>query len=237
MSTTRGLTREQRMKISRNKRAAEQRLARSQARAAASGQLRTGGFFGIANNPAEFKFFDTTKALTATATAGAIFNASLNLVPQGTTESNRLGRKMTVTKLDMKCICKLPATVTATDTSDLVRVIVYLDKQANGATAAVADILETADILSFRNLANKDRFRVLHDHIEEIDINSGNGTSASERVKHFHLSKSFKDGLNMEFDNTTGAITEIKSNNIGVLVISREATASLQYVARIRFQG
>ena len=43
------------------------------------------------------------------------------------------------------------------------RVMLYHDKQANGATAAVLDILESADYQSFNNLVNSGRFRILMD--------------------------------------------------------------------------
>lgn len=46
-----------------------------------------------------------------------------------------------------------------------------------------------------------------------------------------------KCNVPLEFSSTTGAITEIRSNNIGVLLISAEGTAKFDSSIRIRFTG
>lgn len=182
----------------------------------------------------EVKFFDTTKTNTTVANTGTILNSSLVLIPQGITESTRIGRKIIVTALHINLVMLLPATVTANDASDSVRFIVYLDKQANGAAAGVTDILESAVFLSFNDLTNTGRFKILKTKNCSLSAQSGNGTSCAEEQKFFQLNMTNLK-IPIEFNSTTGAITEITSNNIGVLAISQSGKVGAQYVARIRY--
>lgn len=121
---------------------------------------------------------------------------------------------------------------------DTVRVIMFLDKQANGATAAVTDILETASFLSFNNLANSGRFQTLLDKTVTLNYmtlaSDGAGlVSSANKFTDFSFHK--RCNIPIEFSATTGAITEIRSNNIGVLLISRAASSALFSNIRIRF--
>ncbi len=133
-------------------------------------------------------------------------------------------------------------TATAADTASIVRVIVYLDKQANGATATILDILETATEFSFNNMANKGRFLTLGQVRIPIQCPSGSGRgttdtlSYGENVVPYFFSKEVD--IPVEFDNSfaDGRIATIRSNNIGVLAIQgSQALANFEYIARLRF--
>lgn len=73
-------------------------VARARATVRAGGRpgvTRVGGYYGRFTGPhAEKKFFDTTLAATAATTAGAVISDTLNIVPQDSTESGRIGRKV-----------------------------------------------------------------------------------------------------------------------------------------------
>ncbi len=186
----------------------------------------------------ELKFFDTTRASHVPAAAGTISNPSLNLIVQGFDENDRIGRKCVIKGLFIKGTVFLASTTAAASTSDRLRVIVYLDKQSNGATATVTDILETAIIDSFRNLANSGRFQILSDVTEPITIPGGGAPTGAESFgeifQNFSCSKANLN-IPVEFDGASGAITDITSNNFGVLAISQSATCNLNYIARVRF--
>ena len=62
------------------------------------------------------------------------------------------------------------ASTNSSAASNLVRIIVYLDRQCNGAAAGVTDLLESASYLSFRNLANQSRFKFLYDKTIPINV-------------------------------------------------------------------
>lgn len=185
----------------------------------------------------ELKFFDGVKTSTASATGGAIASASLNLIPEGTTQSERIGRKCTVRKIHLDGSMRIPASTANTSADDIVRVMLYQDKQANGATATVANILQSAAWNSFRNMTEVGRFNILKNKV--VTINSmgsgGNGTSNFTLPRTVHWKININCNIPLEFNNTTGAITEIRSNNIGVLVISEQGDAVYSYRWRIRY--
>ncbi len=190
----------------------------------------------------ESKFFDTTRALSATTTAGAITNASLNIIPEGNGQSDRTGRKVTINSLFVHGTIKVPTTTVAADTSDAVRVIFYQDKQANGATATVANLLAAADFRAFYNLSNKSRFIVLKDVKVALAVQAGSGRGTTDTLSYGENQRWFnvaKTGLNIpiEYDDsaTGGELTTQRSNNLGVLVISESAKSSVGYIARVRY--
>lgn len=207
------------------------------------GTDRVGGYFGrYAGVVGEKKFFDGAKAATVTATAGTIFDDSLCKIPQGVTEKTRVGRLANLHSLHINGYVYLPASTDATKSADAVRIILYIDKQCNGVVAGKSDILEgaTVDYNDFRNLANSHRFFILMDKrvaISAMGMGEAAGpiTQSSEAARTFTYNKHFKVPLPIEFSSTTGAITEIRSNNIGMLVVSRNGVIKLEYQWRIRF--
>ncbi len=207
------------------------------------GFVRNVGYYGrFAGANQEKKFFDTTKGLTSTATAGTIFNNSLVIIPEGNGESDRVGRRITIRSMHFHGTITIPSTATAADTSDSVRVIVYCDKQTNGAAAAVTDILESAAYNSFNNLANRNRFQIIMDKKMAIACAAGSGRGSTDTLSYGENQrwwKLHKKGMStqIEYDNsaTTGAITTQRSNNYGVLVISQSAKSTIGYVCRIRY--
>ncbi len=188
-------------------------------------------------NQGELKFhdFDFDDAIIA---VGGTVEPSINIIPQGVLENNRIGRKCTIKKIFWKYETQMPATVNMATATDVVRIILYLDKQANGATAAVLDILETANYQSFRNLSNVGRFQVLMDKTVMVTGWGGSNASSEEtapQFKQFKYSKSCN--IPLEYDNSvsTGALTSIRSNNIGALLISRGGVVGFRSKFRLRF--
>ncbi len=205
--------------------------------AALRGYVRTGGYYG----GTEVKFHDVNLDDALIAATGTV-TASINLIAQGTTESERDGRKCTIKKIGWNYSIILPEidAVATAATGDTVRVIMFLDKQANGAAATTGDILESTDYQSFYNLANGSRFKIYYDKTHSINYRTlasdGAGVVSSAKVV---LNSSFSKMCNipLEFDATTGAITEIRSNNLGVLLISQDGVATFDSKIRLRFVG
>lgn len=207
----------------------------------AAGYMRRAGFYGrfgpgIMN--AEKKFFEDTQDVTAITSAGQIAFISLNRIPQGTTESTRVGGKCRIKSIHLRAqSIYAPPTAAAPNTA--VRILLYLDKQCNGATATVAQIIETADEMAFNNLENSNRFNILMDKFYTHNTLSSTITAA-DVVVHYSTNKCFKYNhkcdIPLDFSSTTGAITEIKSNNVGILAIIGSASGlSLVITSRIRF--
>lgn len=190
----------------------------------------------------EKKFFDGNNAVATVSNTGAIVSSSLNLITEGTGQSQRIGRKCKVTNIHVAGLLTKVTQDAGADTNNVVRIMLYLDTQCNGATASVTDILATANLLSFRNLQNSGRFRIYYDKRHALNNMSGanNGTDA----EFGNYVKAFKINIDcdhvLEFDASTGAITDLTSNNFGILMISQEgvsAQVTADYYWRVRFYG
>lgn len=204
------------------------------------GAIRKGvGFYkapGLGAVGIETKFHDGSFNFT-TATGGTIEDSIIE-IPQGTTEKTRIGRKAFIKSIHMRMNTTLGAFAGSTaPPDDTIRILVYMDKQCNGTAATALQILETATIHSFRNLANSDRFQILMDktHTMRYAGGSGDGAANDYGVKRAFFQKHIKLHMPVHYDLTAGAITEIRSNNIGVFVIGTEADMTFAMNYRIRF--
>ncbi len=185
----------------------------------------------------EKKFFDKVEAENTMAATGEV-STSLNLIPQGVTESTRIGRKAYLHSIDGRCRLNMPETAGQSGGSGDLTLTLVLDKQANGATPAYADIYElNTNVKSFLNLANTGRFKVLwKQEMIFVPVLSGDGTTDATaqtvREAHFHVDLK---GLPVEFSGASGAITEITSNNLIMCEISTNASILTNWNYRIRY--
>ncbi len=201
---------------------------------------RTGGFYGrYSGRDSELKFHDVNITDAIVAATGQITD-SVNKIPQGVTESERVGRKCTLKSINWHWQATLPEVdaVMTPAGSDSLRLVVYLDKQCNGATAGVTDLLEAANWLQFRNLSNSGRFNFLMDKTVVLNY-SGLASDGAGVVSQGDVLRdgSFYKSCNIpiEFSSTTGAIGEIRSNNIGILLISSAGLVGFDSKMRLRF--
>lgn len=205
------------------------------------GKDRTVGFYGRYDrvSESESKFFDGSKAVITVTTGGLILDDSINEIVQGTSEKERIGRKCVINQIAIRGRVRLPAQTDELQADETIRLIVYQDKQTNGAAATVTQILESAAWNSFNNLANSQRFRILHTEWFDLNSQAGGGpvgTDTSQSyAKYFEFYK--KCNIPLEFDSTAGAITELRSNNVGILAIGFRGNAQIEYRWRVRFTG
>lgn len=207
-----------------------------------AGLQRPSQYRVIGAGGSELKFHDVALNDAVVSAAGTI-TPSINFIPQATTEIGRIGRKCTVVAINWHYTFILPE-VDAVGTpaaGDFVRVILYVDKQTNGAAATATDILETDNFLSFRNLANSGRFNVLLDKTVVLDYKTlasdGAGVVSSAAVLR---QGSFYKRCNipLEFSSTgVPVIDDIRSNNLGVLLLSANGVAAFTSSFRLRFVG
>lgn len=121
-----------------------------------------------------------------------------------------------------------------------VRVIVYHDKQCNGGNATAALLLSSAaavDYLSFRNLDNTERFRTLMDKMHNMTSSGAAGDGTTNDFVGISRSYSFNKSCNIPilYDASTGAVTDLVSSNIGILVIAENTNAKFTAQARVRY--
>lgn len=186
---------------------------------------------------AELKFKDTVVNDAVVASTGTIEADSIHLIAQGTTESERIGRAIRIKKIQARFLVSIPSTSTPGETVDNVRIIVYKDKQANGAAATITGLLETAAYLSFNNLANSRRFQILLDKKVQVNCTSGayDGTNDQFGSNSVYFEWYKSCDIPVEYDSTVGAITEIRSDNIGVAYISANGFAAVGAQFRVRY--
>lgn len=208
-------------------------------RARASRSFR--GRVSRVRNGVEWKFHDLDVDDANVAAGGTIAEDSCLTIPEGNGESDRIGRKLTVRRIQWSYNLTIPALIgSASQSPDTVRVILYLDKQTNGAAATATGILESADFQSFVNLANSGRFRLLCDKLHTVKGSpNGAGDGAANDFSANEQNYTFvrNVAIPIEYDNsaTTGVITSMRSNNIGVLLVGKNGIASFESKMRFRY--
>ncbi len=192
-------------------------------------------FYGQFQDRKELNFFDT--AITTAPVETWLPLTSLNLVPQGTAESTRIGRQIFVKSIHIRGLVQLNEDGTGKDEC-LFRWALVQDRQANGANPAATDLWELNDLVTHRNLAQIKRFSILR--TGQMQMNR-TGSAGTEAVRSFILNYRFPAPQPVEFNSTAGAITEIQSNNFvfmycrtvldGTQVMSIDLTSRLRYTS------
>lgn len=191
-------------------------------------------------NANESKFLDTAIPSTTITSAGAILNSSMCIVPQGTQQQQRAGKKILVTSVAFRGVLDLPSQINQSLCTNNVRLVLYLDKQTNGNTATVAELLQEVNESSFRNMNQVNRFEFIYDKIHTLNQHGVifNTTAITNRVqKYIKFFKKCRIPIIYDQTATTGALTTIRSNNIGLMAISTSDSLLLNFegICRIRF--
>jgi len=225
-----------------NRTVARQRLAN---RGFKPGYSRTSGFYGRYGQAAiqqglvpEKKFFDTLINFNFDATAEVPATGQLVLIPQGDTESTRDGRQCTVVSVQGRLLWTFAPAAAATATTTCFLYLIQ-DTQANGGAAAATDIFTSTNAsIALHNLANSSRFLVLKKWKKTFNPQAGVSTAYNNTTYAMEFFK--KCNMKLEFSGTTGAITELKSNNLFFYAGSdtlSDDTVSCSGFCRIRFRG
>jgi len=183
----------------------------------------------------ELKFFDTAHSFLFDQTNEVPATGQLVLIPQGVTESTRIGRKATIRSINIKGTINLnPSTQTLASGNAFLWLV--LDKQCNGAAAAVTDVFTgSAAGTALRNLANSSRFTILKKWVRQMSPQAGVSGAYNTQAKHFNWYK--KCNIPIEYSSTTGALTEIRSNNLFLIAgcDTVDDLITMTGVTRVRF--
>lgn len=157
-------------------------------------------------------------------------NQTMNLLASGTDTDERIGDTVRLVSLHLKVSLQIDAFAA----NSLCRMIVYYDKQPNGAPTAVADLLQDPAnsprvVLSHKQMSSLRRITVLRDHLFNFTaINS-------QRSRNVFIKLSQKP----RYSGPLNIIADLESGALGVLFISDQVAqpVALQYQARLRFVG
>lgn len=210
------------------------------------GFVRQAGFYGRYSgaNP-ELKFFDNIKANAAAAVTGTLLDDSLVHIAEGNGESDRVGRKITLKSLAIKGNWFFTSNAVLANMDNRLRIIVYCDKQTNGAAATMQHIISqngAVNINAFANLANSSRFQILFDKTWDVTIpavgQDAAGTFDNLPQEHtWTLNKRLNLPIEYDATATDGSIATIRTNNIGVFAVcsSADVAPTVGYTSRVRY--
>lgn len=185
----------------------------------------------------EIKYHEISFGQSIT-TTGVILGSptSLNLIPQGDSDINRHGNKLTITQINLRGTVN-----TIADTLPAyVRMALILDKQANGAYPSYSDIYKTnTSVHSYLNLNNKDRFTVLKEWTFTLNAPlMFDGADAYYGITKKKISYSKSCNIEIAFGSSGNAITDMRSNNLLVSAICDSADGvRIDMLNRVRFVG
>jgi len=211
------------------------------------GYTRTGGAYGRYGRSAkamgikpELKYFDTGLSFSFDATAEVPATGQLALIPQGDTESTRDGRIAYIKSIQIRGYANFVPGAAAAQSSTVCYLYLVLDTQCNGAAAAITDVF-TSNVAgtNLLNLNNSGRFRILKKWVMTFNSPAGATTAFANVSKPLEFYK--RCNIKVDWSSTTGAITEIRSNNVFLMAGSDGATSddTVAFLgnARLRFMG
>lgn len=184
---------------------------------------------------AEMKHVET--ALSSSAFQASPYSTSLVLCSQGTTVSTRIANSIRIKKLSLRGY----VTCNASAVRDVVRILVVLDNQPNGAAPTVSGgggILQSTSAQSNYNLdmvshgMGPQRYRILLDRV--IVLNQPFATTATQTV---FFKRSWTLDIPVTYQSNAGTVSDVGSKNIQFIALSTTATntASLTGEAQMCF--
>lgn len=206
-----------------------------------SGYTRRVGMYGrfgtgrSNNAQIEKKFFDTSIGLPAGGNAVSASNsqgAILVGIAQGTGASQRIGQKIIVKSIQLKLQAVLASG--AVD-ADIMHVYLWQDTQTNGAYPALTDIYANSGPIgtNLRTMEESARFKLLKHFVFQLNSDAGVATAFGGDIRQDECY--LKCNIPIVFNSSTGAIGEIKSNNLIMTFGSSNSTATVSGNARVRY--
>lgn len=172
----------------------------------------------------------------------------LNGILTGSGFFNRVGARIEMKSIHIRAVI----TFLATSVQDVNRLIVFYDRQPNGAAPAIADVLQARDnagaattaAQSEINLDNRERFVILRDKewfvpsttVAAGVLTNGPGYPGDDNLMHINEFIPLK-GLGTHYKASTGAIGDIATGSLFAVFISQNqgGVMNCSFNARLRF--
>lgn len=199
----------------------------------------------------EIKSVDVPASNTAISTTASF--ALLNGMVQGTTQWNRIGRRVQMKSIAIRGRIYYNQAGGAPG-ADYLRVMLIYDRQPNGAAPAIGDIIAATDqagtttttCFDGLNMSNADRFKVLREYVLHIPSPAAIAGGANQALQVEGAEKlGFKwfvklGGLETHFKTgNAGTIADISTGSLYLVTFGQQAAADAQWgltiSARLRF--
>ena len=156
-----------------------------------------------------------------------------------------IGRIVHIKSIYIRCMIRLRDTINSALNQvpgrDTIKLMIVLDRQANGTSATYTDVYEDDDINSLRDLENSKRFSILKTVVKTISTTvnyDGTNYFHSEKRALLNCYVNMKKGIKIEYSPQAGGnrtIAEVRSNNILVMAISTNGQIQINGRFRIRY--
>lgn len=189
----------------------------------------------------EKKYVDYPLQHQDASTAGRVYGDILTIAA-GTGINQRIGNKITVVNVNFRgriMSAAQTATASAYLDGERVRVMWFWDTQANGTVPKVTDVLQTAEIDSFRNMEQAPRFVILKDKTYVFNATDLPGADSQARIPVVTREHKFAwKGQSPIHYGTVGQDTAgIRANNLCLLVIcdQLETGSGMEGTIRVKY--
>lgn len=167
----------------------------------------------------------------------------------GSALNQRVGRKVAINKITLKghVLSNASDAETTGQASSTCRLIMFVDKQTNGAQVTPSNLIaaqtasSTSALYGFQSTANFGRFRVLKDKIVSMQnpnlVWDGTNDNRNGLVKPFKMNIRFRKPLIVHFNATNGGtVADIVDNSIHIAAKADNITdlaPTLSYTCRV----
>lgn len=199
------------------------------------------GFYGSYNRPGgtELKVLDV--APTSVNMSTGMSFALLNGIAQGDDYNTRDGRKINMKSIHLIMTLRNRNDVTGATYAqgDMVRVVLFMDRQANGVDPTAVQLYDTDSLHSQLKLDNRERFTILKEWKLTLNgmANTGaSGTLVAGAPKTYFLKKYLRLNTDVVYQGTGATIASIATNSL--YIGYQSAVGGLGYLtfsSRIRF--
>lgn len=182
----------------------------------------------------ELKYTGSINTNTTIPSTGHFISQIIAGQIEGTTELTRIGK--TTSAYDILVTMELAFIPDALVYEEFVSYWLYVDRQPNGATPAVLDVVATASYITQINNENRKRFKILkHGMIplKTVVISAANFYAENHALSLYHSWKN--NPLQILFKSNLGTVADLATNNIGMLLISKNSKAKFTSYIRVKY--
>lgn len=147
----------------------------------------------------------------------------MNGLTRGDQINQRGGRQVRFKSIQLKGT--ISRSSASTGVGDRLRIVVFIDKQANASAPSFSDLFEnvlgaTPNVSTFRNLDNRKRFVILNDRVYNLD--------ADDPSREYNYYRKL-DMKTIYDDGNAGTIADITTNSLYVMVVSNTSVNPPQF--------